>query len=88
MVEKHDIPVTIIPCPIYREASGLAMSSRNTRLKPDYKDAAPFIYKTLENAKMHFGTKSAIEVSQWVDKQFESHDFLELEYFIIADETT
>ncbi|CAH8281274.1 pantoate--beta-alanine ligase [Mariniflexile fucanivorans] len=88
LVEKHHIPVNIIPCPIYREPSGLAMSSRNTRLKPDYKEAAPFIYKTLEAAKMRFGTKSAIEVTQWVEKQFESHGLLKLEYFIIADTTT
>lgn len=88
LVEKHHIPVTIVPCPISREASGLAMSSRNTRLKPDYKEAAPFIYKTLTTAKAYFGTKSANEVSQWVEKQFESHNLLKLEYFIIADAST
>ncbi|HEX9601446.1 MAG TPA: pantoate--beta-alanine ligase [Mariniflexile sp.] len=88
LVEKHHIPVTIVPCPISREASGLAMSSRNTRLKPDYKEAAPFIYKTLTTAKAYFGTKSANEVSQWVEKQFENHNLLKLEYFIIADAST
>lgn len=88
LVEKDHIPVTIIPCPIYRETSGLAMSSRNTRLKTEYKQAVPFIYKTLEAAKTRFGTKSAVEVSQWVEKQFESHELLKLEYFIIADRTT
>lgn len=85
LVEKHQIPVKIVPCPIYREISGLAMSSRNTRLKSDYKNAAPFIYKTLETAKIHFGTKSADVVTQWVEKQFKSHALLKLEYFVIAD---
>ncbi|WP_308991546.1 pantoate--beta-alanine ligase [Mariniflexile litorale] len=88
LVEKHHIPVTIVPCPIYRESSGLAMSSRNSRLKPDYKEVAPFIYKTLETAKTLFGTKSANKVSKWVEKQFESHKLLKLEYFIIADIST
>lgn len=88
LVEKHRIPVTIVPCPIYREASGLAMSSRNTRLKPNYKEAAPFIYKTLTTAKAQFGTKSANKVSQWVEKQFDSYNLLKLEYFIIADAST
>lgn len=88
LVEKHDIPVTIVPCPIYRESNGLAMSSRNTRLKPDYKAAAPFIYKILEAAKIRFGIKSADEVSKWVETQFNNHELLKLEYFIIADETT
>lgn len=88
MVAKHHIPVTIVGCKIHREANGLAMSSRNTRLKPEYKKAAPFIYKTLKTAKTQFGTKSASKVAEWVEKQFAKHDLLELEYFIIADVDT
>ena len=88
LVEKHHIPVKIIPCPIHREVSGLAMSSRNTRLKPEYQEAAPFIYNTLIAAKAKFGTKSANTVTKWVEKQFAKHKLLRLEYFIIADATT
>lgn len=88
LVEKHNIPVNVIGCKIHREANGLAMSSRNTRLKPDYKKAAPFIYQTLKTAKVKFGTKSANEVTKWVIKQFATHKLLKLEYFIIADVTT
>lgn len=88
LVEKHHIPVNIVGCKIHRETSGLAMSSRNTRLKPEYKEAAPFIYKTLKNARELFGTKSATKVSEWVEKQFSKHDLLKLEYFIIADTET
>jgi len=88
LVEKYDIPVNIVPCKIHREADGLAMSSRNTRLKPQYKAVAPFIYKTLKSAKMHFGTKNAKKVSEWVSKQFAKHDLLKLEYFLIADVDT
>ena len=64
------------------------MSSRNTRLKPEHKAVAPFIYKTLTTAKEKFGTKSATIVLEWVEKQFAKHDLLELEYFIIADAKT
>jgi pantoate--beta-alanine ligase len=85
LTEKHNCPVKVKGCKIHREESGLAMSSRNTRLKPDYKRAAPFIYKTLQAAKIKFGTKSAKEVTEWVEKQFAKHELLELEYFIIAD---
>ncbi|WP_445736076.1 pantoate--beta-alanine ligase [Mariniflexile sp.] len=88
MVEKHSMPLNIIGCPIHREPSGLAMSSRNTRLNSEHKKAVPFIYKTLKTAKMRFGTKSADNVSQWVGKQFENHDLLTLEYFIIAEIST
>jgi len=88
LVEKHNMPLKIIGCPIYRETNGLAMSSRNTRLKPDYKKAAPFIYKTLKTAKEKFGTKSANKVLEWVENEFAKHELLKLEYFIIADTKT
>ncbi|TBN03248.1 pantoate--beta-alanine ligase [Hyunsoonleella flava] len=88
LVEKARLPVKIIGCKIHREANGLAMSSRNTRLKPEYLAAAPFIYKTLKTAKTKFGTKSASKVTEWVDYQFKKHDLLELEYFIIANTST
>ncbi|NJX15983.1 pantoate--beta-alanine ligase [Tamlana crocina] len=88
MVEKHNIPVNIVGCKIQRESDGLAMSSRNTRLKPEFRKAAPFIYETLKTAKMHFGTKSANEVTEWVENQFSGHDLLELEYFIVSETET
>lgn len=85
LVKDHKIPVNIVGCKIERETNGLAMSSRNTRLKPEYRKAAPFIFKTLKAAKVKFGTKSANEVTKWVKKQFDAHPLLKLEYFIIAD---
>ncbi|MCD2257990.1 pantoate--beta-alanine ligase [Psychroserpens luteolus] len=88
LVEKYNIPVKVNGCKIFRAKDGLAMSSRNTRLKPEYRAAAPFIYKTLNTAKEKFGTKSANAVTKWVTKQFAEHDLLELEYFIIADVKT
>lgn len=88
LVEKQQIPVNIIGCDIYRETNGLAMSSRNVRLKEDYKEAAPFIYEILQTAKNKFGTKSANEVTEWVENEFAKHKFLRLEYFIIADAET
>ncbi len=88
LVEKYNMPLNIIGCKIYRETSGLAMSSRNTRLKPEYKNEAPFIYETLKAAKKRFDTNSANKVTKWVEKQFSNDNILELEYFIIADTDT
>ncbi|WP_040280548.1 pantoate--beta-alanine ligase [Psychroserpens damuponensis] len=85
LVENYDIPVKVIGCKIHRAKDGLAMSSRNARLKSEYREAAPFIYKTLKIAKEQFGTKSAIKVTEWVTQQFAEHNLLDLEYFIIAD---
>ena len=88
LVSKYNIPVNIVGCKIKRDANGLALSSRNTRLKPEHKVVAPFIYKTLKAAKEKFGTKSANKVIEWVENQFSNHELLELEYFTIADEAT
>jgi pantoate--beta-alanine ligase len=88
MVKKHHIPVKIVGCDIYREEDGLAMSSRNTRLTNEHRKAAPFIYKTLKEAKRKFGIKNAIEVVDWVENEFKKQPLLELEYFEIAEENT
>ncbi|WP_033959807.1 pantoate--beta-alanine ligase [Psychroserpens jangbogonensis] len=85
LVEKYHLPVEVVGCKIHRAKDGLAMSSRNTRLKPEYRIAAPFIYKTLNTAKEKFRTNSANKVTKWVESQFAKHDLLELEYFLIAD---
>lgn len=88
LVEKYKLQVKIKGRPIFREEDGLAMSSRNTRLSKKYREAAPFIYKTLKKAKKKFGVKNPEELAKWVGKQFKKHPLLELEYFTIADEKT
>jgi pantoate--beta-alanine ligase len=87
MVEKYHLKVEVIGCPIYRESSGLAMSSRNERLSLNEKKEAAIIYKILKTSQEKFHNKSAAAVSQWVAKKFESLPNIKLEYFQIADET-
>jgi pantoate--beta-alanine ligase len=88
MVQQNQLPVQIVACDIYRESDGLAMSSRNTRLTKAHREAAPFIYKTLKQAKVEFGTKNAHEVVQWVENEFKKEPLLALEYFEIAEENS
>ena len=88
MVHKSQLFVKIIPCDIFRETDGLAMSSRNTRLTNEHRKVAPFIYKTLKQAKIKFGTENALKVIKWVENEFKKEPLLELEYFEIADEET
>lgn len=88
LIEKENLKTEIIGCPIFREESGLAMSSRNERLSEDARKKAALIYKTLKQAKTLFKTKSAKEVCLFVTKTFEKHPEFNLEYFTIADEAT
>ena len=85
MVELEAIPVEVIGCPIVREKSGLAMSSRNERLSPFLRNEAVLIYNTLKTVKEKFGTESVKEILGWVKEEFEKHEDLRLEYFQIAD---
>jgi pantoate--beta-alanine ligase len=51
MVRKLNLPVEIVPCPIVREADGLAMSSRNMLLSSDQRKNAAHISSTLFEAR-------------------------------------
>jgi pantoate--beta-alanine ligase len=88
MVCKLHLPVTIIGCPILRETSGLAMSSRNERLTPQQRTDAAIIFETLQQAKEFFKTKSIQEINEFISSKFENQKDIELEYFEIADEAT
>ena len=88
MVKKYHLNTKIKGCPIFREADGLAMSSRNVRLSKEHRTAAPFIYKTLKEVRDKFNVKNATKATEWVENEFKKNTFLELEYFTIADEKT
>lgn len=51
MVRDLNVPVTIVPCPIVREADGLAMSSRNVYLSAEERRQAIVLYESLQWAK-------------------------------------
>lgn len=88
LVEIEALSVQIIGCPISRHDDGLAESSRNTRLSQDKRDASPFIYKTLMQAKELFNDQTVDEVQEFVKDQFKDNEHLQLEYFEIANAST
>ncbi|SFC49159.1 pantoate--beta-alanine ligase [Flavobacterium phragmitis] len=88
MVEKAALPVNIVGCPIFREENQLAMSSRNERLTAQERKDASIIYKTLTEAKEIFQNHSPQETLEFVENSFKDNNQFELEYFVIADEST
>lgn len=80
----------IIDCPIVREESGLALSSRNERLSASEKETALAISKTLfaslEWAKEAGSTVN--DVQQRVIDTINAVEGLEVEYYEIVDQTT
>ena len=87
LVKSEKINVQIIGCPTVREQDGLAMSSRNSLLSPLQRQNAPLISQTLFKAaglsKNGFSVNS---VSNWVENQINSSDYLKVEYFQIVNE--
>jgi len=51
MVRAYFMDLIIVAVPTMRESDGLAMSSRNTRLTPEQRDKAPWIYKAIKSSK-------------------------------------
>ncbi|MBL8833103.1 MAG: pantoate--beta-alanine ligase [Rhodospirillales bacterium] len=49
LVRDLDIPVAIVGCPTVREADGLALSSRNARLSPAHRAAAPLLNRLMRD---------------------------------------
>ena len=78
----------IIDCPIVRENSGLAMSSRNERLSEQEKQTAVTISQTLFDSLQWAKTASVKEVQQRVIDTINAVDGLEVEYYEIVDKNT
>lgn len=88
MVKQLDYPLEIVPCPIVREESGLALSSRNALLDEEHKKNAPHIHATLEKARSLTSQMSVSELKRWITDEINRNPFLETEYVEIVDDTT
>jgi pantoate--beta-alanine ligase len=51
MVRDLELPVEVVECPTLRESDGLALSSRNIRLSPEERAAAPVLWRALHAGK-------------------------------------
>lgn len=78
----------IIGCPIVREDSGLALSSRNQRLSETEKQTAVAISKTLFTSLKWAETDTVANVQQRVIDAINAINGLEVEYYEIVDRTT
>jgi len=86
-----DFPIEIVGHPIVREASGLAMSSRNTYLKEDEMEAALSLSKSISSAKTLIARKQDIsiqEIKEHVADVIGMHPESEIDYIEVVDKDT
>jgi len=88
LVRQLNLNIEIVPCPIVREADGLAMSSRNQLLDSECRREAPIIYATLRASGELLKTKPLAEVREWAIQQIEAKAPLRVEYLEFADAET
>jgi len=89
LVADLSFDLEIVACPTIREADGLAMSSRNRRLAPAARAAAPLLYQVLvaAAAQVRQGLSSAL-VRATAEATLALEPLLTLEYLEIADAHT
>lgn len=88
LVKKLNLDIQIVPMPIVREDSGLALSSRNQRLTDQQKNTAVNISKILFKSRDEKHKYSVDETLNNVITAINSVEELEVEYFEIVDGNT
>lgn len=84
LVKQLNIPVQVVPCPIVREADGLAMSSRNALLTPEQRKSAALISDTLMKSLTLSRILTIESLCEWVIMRVNSDSQLHTEYFSIV----
>lgn len=90
MARDLNFNLDILICPIVREPDGLAMSSRNTYLKPEERRVATVLYRSLTAANQAFtaGEKDASCLRQVMTEVIQAEPLARLQYVSCADLVT
>lgn len=88
LVHQQAYPITIVSCPIVREADGLAMSSRNSRLNTEEREKAPKIADILSKSRIFAAENSVNDTVRFVSEKLGNEPLFRLDYFDIVDGRT
>jgi len=88
MVNILNFDVEIVDCPIIRESSGLAMSSRNERLTDEQRKKVVEISKVLFESRNFAAQLSPKKLTRWVIDKINTVHELEVEYYEIVNSIT
>jgi pantoate--beta-alanine ligase len=90
LVSDLNLDLEIIVMPTVREPDGLAMSSRNARLSPDQRRAAPVLYRSLRRAeeRVSEGETHAKIILDEMRAMIEAEPLARIDYLALCDPAT
>jgi pantoate ligase / CMP/dCMP kinase len=90
LVRDFNVPTTIVPCPIVRERSGLALSSRNQYLSAEQVQQALALSQGLKQAEALFktGVKDRNLIVKMVESTMAQTSGLQVEYIEVVNPQT
>lgn len=88
LVKQLKLPVEIMTCPILREADGLAMSSRNTRLNTKEREVAALIPQLMQRAIEIIKQSGISTAKDFITTEVAKQPLMKLEYYEVCNAET
>jgi len=90
MVRDLNFHLKVVVCPLIREEDGLAMSSRNSYLDSEQRQAAPVLFRALNTAKEVYkaGERQAEKLRKVMIAEIEAEPLVKLQYVSVAHPDT
>jgi pantoate--beta-alanine ligase len=90
MVKDLNMNLEVLTCPTVREPDGLAMSSRNVYLRPEDRQSATVLYRSLMLAKDLYerGERNAENIRKEMVNLIKTEEMARIDYVSVADPVT
>lgn len=88
LVDKYGLEVNVVGCPIVREKSGLAMSSRNQLLSPEGKEMASNLSAALNLIKKSHSGCNSSKLEKLGNDFLSTQKGIDLEYLLVVNAET